>query len=281
MLGRASTLRHVPSGRRRSADARPGRDLVGPTVVGEGPKITAGCVAVGLPAGSLSRPCRVVRPRKPPGCADGMSAVGAPVARARGAGGAVVDPARLAALITIAAPAGRGEGGAVFTPNVDHVDRQRRPARAPPTAAPASPSPTGCHWSGAPPARRPPAWRAPDPTFAPLMKLAADQGWRVYLLGAAEGVASRAAEVLRSQHPSLNVVGAEGPRIDMTEPMDARTELLERVREARPDLVVVALGNPKQELWIDEVREALSPAVLIAVGAALDFVAGVVRRAPP
>jgi N-acetylglucosaminyldiphosphoundecaprenol N-acetyl-beta-D-mannosaminyltransferase len=113
------------------------------------------------------------------------------------------------------------------------------------------------------------------------MKLAADQGWRVYLLGAAEGVASRAAEVLRSQHPSLNVVGAEGPRIDMTEPMDARTELLERVREARPDLVVVALGNPKQELWIDEVREALSPAVLIAVGAALDFVAGVVRRAPP
>jgi N-acetylglucosaminyldiphosphoundecaprenol N-acetyl-beta-D-mannosaminyltransferase len=114
----------------------------------------------------------------------------------------------------------------------------------------------------------------------PLMKLAAARAWRVYFVGGAEGVAATAAQALRRQIPDLEVVGAEGPRIDPAEPASSREELLARVQRARPDLVLVALGNPKQELWIDEVRDALRPSVLVAVGAGLDFVAGVVRRAP-
>lgn len=215
----------------------------------------------------------------------GISAFGATCRPRLWLGGVVVDPVRFGeALDTIAALVDAGEGGAVFTPNVDHVataetDPGLRAAYGRVSLALADGMPLV--WSSRLLGVRLPEKVSGSDLLAPLMKLAADQGWRVYLLGAAEGVASRAAEVLRRQNPSLNVVGAEGPRIDITEPMDARAELLERVREARPDLVVVALGSPKQELWIDEVREALSPAVLIAVGAALDFVAGVVRRAPP
>jgi N-acetylglucosaminyldiphosphoundecaprenol N-acetyl-beta-D-mannosaminyltransferase len=53
-----------------------------------------------------------------------------------------------------------------------------------------------------------------------------------------------------------------------------------RVRAAKADLVLVGLGAPKQELWIDQVRSALEPAVLLGVGASLDFLAGTIPRAP-
>jgi exopolysaccharide biosynthesis WecB/TagA/CpsF family protein len=55
---------------------------------------------------------------------------------------------------------------------------------------------------------------------------------------------------------------------------------VERMKLAAPDLVLVALGSPKQELWIHRNREALRPAVLLGIGATLDFLAGQVRRAP-
>jgi len=61
------------------------------------------------------------------------------------------------------------------------------------------------------------------------------------------------------------------PRIDLAKPDPA---LLERIRRAQPDLVLVALGSPKQELWIHRNREALRPAVLLGIGATLDFLAG-------
>jgi N-acetylglucosaminyldiphosphoundecaprenol N-acetyl-beta-D-mannosaminyltransferase len=56
--------------------------------------------------------------------------------------------------------------------------------------------------------------------------------------------------------------------------------VLDRIRAATPDLVLVALGAPKQELWIAEAAPDLRPAVLLGIGAAVDFVAGVARRAP-
>ena len=54
--------------------------------------------------------------------------------------------------------------------------------------------------------------------------------------------------------------------------------LLEKIRAASPDLIFVALGSPKQEAWIAKHREELRPAVLLGVGATLDFLAGQVRR---
>jgi N-acetylglucosaminyldiphosphoundecaprenol N-acetyl-beta-D-mannosaminyltransferase len=56
--------------------------------------------------------------------------------------------------------------------------------------------------------------------------------------------------------------------------------LVDQIGATKPHIVLVALGAPKQEFWIDKVRESLSPAVFVAVGASLDFVAGVAARAP-
>jgi N-acetylglucosaminyldiphosphoundecaprenol N-acetyl-beta-D-mannosaminyltransferase len=113
----------------------------------------------------------------------------------------------------------------------------------------------------------------------PLMKRAAERGFRVFFLGGAEGVADKAAERLKAIVPGLSIVGTDARRIDIDRALPDAS-LLARVREARPDLVLVALGCPKQEIFMRQVASALRPAVLLGVGASLDFWAGTAERAP-
>ncbi len=115
----------------------------------------------------------------------------------------------------------------------------------------------------------------------PLMDRAAARGWSVFLLGAGPGIANAAAERLRRER-RVHVVGTAAPyvRVGPGEPDPDGDAAVEAIRGARPDLVLVAFGAPKQEIWMHRRREALAPAVLLGVGASLDFVAGRVRRAP-
>jgi N-acetylglucosaminyldiphosphoundecaprenol N-acetyl-beta-D-mannosaminyltransferase len=112
------------------------------------------------------------------------------------------------------------------------------------------------------------------------MRRAGAASLRVFLLGGQAGVAALAAERLSRSIPGLQIAGTLAPRIDMSEPRERRAHIVDAVRDARPDLVVVGLGAPKQELFIHESREALRPAVLLGLGASIDFVAGTVARAP-
>ncbi len=113
-----------------------------------------------------------------------------------------------------------------------------------------------------------------------LLDRAEANGWRVFLLGGGEGVAAKAAERLHASHPRLVIAGTSAPRIDMHEPEAARERVIAEVRAAKPDIVLVGFGAPKQELWIHEAVRALRPAVLLGVGASLDFLAGTASRAP-
>jgi len=177
----------------------------------------------------------------------------------------------------------RGEGGAVFTPNVDHIviaeDNPRFRdvySRASLSIADGVPVLWAARLLG-----KPLPEKVSGSDFVPLLlEHAAKRGWRVYFLGGAPGVAALARDKLRDRLPRLEVVGVEAPRIEPGGPADARNDLIERIRAASPHIILVALGAPKQEFWIDEVRDALRPAVLMGVGASLDFVAGTVRRAP-
>jgi len=102
----------------------------------------------------------------------------------------------------------------------------------------------------------------------------------VYLLGAASGVAGIAAQRLVARLPELTVAGWYSPPLGF-EMSPAQLEgLADRLREAGPDLVFVALGFPKQERLIARMREVLPSAWFIGCGASVDFVAGRVRRAP-
>lgn len=108
---------------------------------------------------------------------------------------------------------------------------------------------------------------------------AADMGHRVYFLGGAEGVAEDAVRRLLEKSPDLAVVGIDAPHFARLTP-DERDMVVERVRNAKADILFVALGQPKGELWLAENLEKLGVPVSIQIGASLDFLAGRVKRAP-
>lgn len=175
------------------------------------------------------------------------------------------------------------DGGAVFTPNVDHVmiaqeDSRMRAAyaRADLTIADGMP----IVWVSRL-LRRPIPERVAGSDFVPLLLAhAARRGYRVYFLGGAPGVGAIARDKVMATHPDLHIVGVDWPRFDPDEPPERQAPVIERVRAAAPDLVLVAFGAPKQEIWIDRARDELRPAVFFGVGATLDFLAGTMPRAP-
>jgi N-acetylglucosaminyldiphosphoundecaprenol N-acetyl-beta-D-mannosaminyltransferase len=105
---------------------------------------------------------------------------------------------------------------------------------------------------------------------------AAEPGWRLYFLGAAEGVAEKAAEVLRARHPALKIVGTYSGS-PAPEDEDA---LVERVNASGADLLFVAFGAPEQDKWIARNLPRLNVRMAMGVGGTFDFIAGVVPRAP-
>lgn len=177
----------------------------------------------------------------------------------------------------------RGEGGAVFTPNVDHVvlaheDERMRAAYARVSLSLVDGMPL--LWASHLMQAALPEKVSGSDFVPPLLARAAERGWRVYFLGGASQVGLRARDRLRETLPALQVVGVDAPFIDVDDPPERREAVLAPIRAARPHLVLVALGAPKQEIWIDRARDALRPAVLLGVGASLDFVAGTLPRAP-
>ena len=109
-----------------------------------------------------------------------------------------------------------------------------------------------------------------------LAALGAQRGWRFFFLGAAPGVAEKAADILRAAHPGLLVVGAYAGSPDPAE----EDEIVARVREVGPDLLFVAYGAPRQDVWIWRNKGRLGVPVCMGVGGTFDFIAGVTPRAP-
>lgn len=109
-----------------------------------------------------------------------------------------------------------------------------------------------------------------------IAQRASRDGWRVYLLGAAEGVAQKAADALKSRYPGFNCVGtySGSPRVADED------AIVERVCTAAPDVLLVAYGAPAQDEWIARNLSKLNVPACLGVGGALDFTAGVARRAP-
>lgn len=110
-------------------------------------------------------------------------------------------------------------------------------------------------------------------------QLAAEEGHRLFLLGAAPGVAEQAGAELQRRFPGLTICGAYAPPFGAwAEDEDRR--IVERVRAARPDVLFVAFGAPRQDVWIREHMVELNVPVAAGVGGTLNFLAGKIRRAP-
>ena len=175
------------------------------------------------------------------------------------------------------------EGGSVFTPNVDHVVKAETNDAfrgAYERADLCLVDGTWLLWASR-------LLNAPLPEkvsgsdlVGPLCTLAAGRRWRVYLLGGGPGVARDAAARMSGEF-GVDVVGWDSPFVQSDGSMGDSDAILGRLRQAEPDLVLIALGAPKQELWIDRFSGQIAPAVSIGVGGSLDFLTGRVRRAPP
>lgn len=112
-----------------------------------------------------------------------------------------------------------------------------------------------------------------------LAHLAASRGYRLYLFGAADGVAQEAAERLEQLYPGLEIAGCCTPPFRQLGP-EEESQMIAQIRDSKPDIVLVALGQPKGEVWVlDHYRQINAP-MMIQVGASFDFVIGRVRRAP-
>ncbi|MCO5165843.1 MAG: WecB/TagA/CpsF family glycosyltransferase [Planctomycetes bacterium] len=117
--------------------------------------------------------------------------------------------------------------------------------------------------------------------FIRFAGVAARRRYRLFFLGGRLGAAERAAEVLAARHPGLLVCGVESPPLGFDRDPAANRRVLEQVRAARPDVLFVGLGAPKQEKWIHRWRLDAGAPVSIGVGVSFEFAAGMVRRAPP
>lgn len=106
-----------------------------------------------------------------------------------------------------------------------------------------------------------------------LLARLAERGGSVFLYGARPGVAERAGKSLQSACPGLRIAGTENGYIS------DETALLEALEREKPDLLLLGLGAPRQELWMAENRQR-TPAVMIGVGGLLDVFAGDIPRAP-
>ena len=112
-----------------------------------------------------------------------------------------------------------------------------------------------------------------------LGELSAQKGWRLFLLGGTAEASERAEASLRKKYHGVKIAGRLSPPAASLENMD-NGPIIEEIHRARPDILLVAFGNPKQEKWIHRHRKDLRVPVSIGVGAALDFIGGSVPRAP-
>lgn len=109
------------------------------------------------------------------------------------------------------------------------------------------------------------------------MTRAAQAGLRIYLLAGYPGVVDKAGELLARKFPGVTVVG----RADGYFQGKSETEVIADIHQSRPHLVFVGMGSPRQELWLLEHRKEINAPVCWAVGALLDYPAGVERPTPP
>lgn len=113
-----------------------------------------------------------------------------------------------------------------------------------------------------------------------LCGIAAQKGYRVFLLGAAEGVAAKAATNLQKKYPGLNVAGTYSPPFGFEKSQDELNHINNMLIDSKADMLFVGMGVPKQDVFIYENMNKYRIPMSFSIGATIDFEAGVQQRAP-
>jgi len=186
------------------------------------------------------------------------------------------------ALQQIASLVEKREGGFVVTPNVDHVvltDSHLALREAYAHASLSLVDGQPLVWLSPCLGKKLPEKISGSDLVWPLLQMAGQKSWRVYFLGTTPEVTAKAKQVVEERY-GTQVVGCDSPFFSVDSTLEDNQPTLDKIKEARPDIVLVAMGAPKQEVWMHRFRQHYAPAVALGIGASLEFVAGTVRRAP-
>ena len=113
-----------------------------------------------------------------------------------------------------------------------------------------------------------------------LCGIAAQKGYRVFLLGAAPGVAQRAADNLLLQYPGLQVAGTYSPPLGFEKDPQELDKINTMLRQSGADMLFVGMGVPKQDYFIHDNMHTYQIPVSFSIGGTIDFIAGEQKRAP-
>ena len=116
--------------------------------------------------------------------------------------------------------------------------------------------------------------------FPKVCELASEKSYKVFLLGAADGVASKAAKNLTNKYNNLNIVGVYSPSFGFEDKEEEIEKIIDLINDSKPHILAVGLGAPKQEKFIHKYKERLNVPISLAIGASIDFEAGNITRAP-
>jgi len=171
----------------------------------------------------------------------------------------------------------------VVTPNVHHInvlqkDKEFRKIYS--RAALVLPDSRPLMWASRI-LRQPIRERVAGSDLLPLLcQNAAQKKYRLFFLGSAPGVAKKAAEILTQKYPGLIFAGTHSPSFGFENNEKENREIVDFIKQCRPDILFVGIGAPKQEKWIYRHLDELHIPVSMAVGASFDFIAGTEKRAP-
>jgi N-acetylglucosaminyldiphosphoundecaprenol N-acetyl-beta-D-mannosaminyltransferase len=177
----------------------------------------------------------------------------------------------------------RSEGGWVVTANLDHIRRLVLDPSYTQLCAPADlivADGMPLVWASRLQRTPLPERVAGSSLVWTLTKAAAHHSRSIFLLGGAPGTAERAAQKFRETFPALQIAGLHCPDFGFEKDPAAINSIKQMISDARPDIIFVALGSPKQEKLIAQLRDVAPAAWWIGVGISFSFVCGDVKRAP-
>ncbi|PJI09725.1 glycosyltransferase [Clostridium sp. CT7] len=116
--------------------------------------------------------------------------------------------------------------------------------------------------------------------FPSVCELAANKGYSVFILGAAEGVAFKAGENLKKKYPGLKISGTFSPSFGFEKKPNEIKYIIDMINKIKPDILAIGVSAPKQEKFIYKYRKELRVPVSLAIGASIDIEAGNLKRAP-
>lgn len=116
--------------------------------------------------------------------------------------------------------------------------------------------------------------------FPAICDLANEKSFKVFFMGGKEGIAERAATNLKKAYPNLQLTGIYSPPMNFEQDAQENLRIIDMINKSRPNILFVSVGSPKQEKWFYKNIDTLNINIAIGIGAALDFIAGSLKRAP-